>query len=146
MTMTPDGQGSIVQTTTNEIQVDHRLLGELLARIEIADQIAGACSLLAELRGYLLGHFEAEMREDGFFDQVLERAPWRAGVIEDLRREHRTVIVEIDRIHARLSTRPPPPDPFRADLVSLVETLRDHESREGALACEILEAELGDCD
>jgi hemerythrin HHE cation binding domain-containing protein len=141
------GQGATVEATTDELRVDHRLLGQLLARIELVAEAMSACELLAELREYLLGHFEAEMRQDGFFDQVLERAPWHATAVDVLRREHTTVIVEIERIHRHLSSRPPPDSaPMQDQLLSLVQTLRNHESREGALACEILQTELGDGD
>ncbi len=130
------------ETQTNQ-EVDHAFLRQSLKWLRAAKEQGAIKELLDDLHSYLKQHFEAEEREGGFFASVIAAAPHHAHVVDELTREHETLLVDLPSITAGLTTGPEPAPPETIRRVNaFIAAMERHEHREEGLLQTTLDRDL----
>jgi hypothetical protein len=129
------------------IEEDHKILRELLGRIEGSADLCQLQGLMAELKPLLVEHFEREDADTGFPDIVRSNAPDRMAVVEELAGEHDEILAMIEGLEGRIREllEGPAAQLFREG-VELAEKLRRHESRETDLLLDVMYTDMGTKD
>jgi len=145
--MTEANQTVVDERAQKEVAVDHQFLKMGLSWLASAREEGAIASMLDDLDEYLKHHFDAEEREGGFFDAVLEKAPRHASHVEELKAEHGHMLEQISAIRASIEA------PYKEASEALLEkvadfvrTMRDHEKREASLLQDAFGRDVGTGD
>ena len=129
------------------IEEDHRVLRDLLGRIETSADLCALRELMHEIRPLLVAHFQRVEDDTGFPDIVRDHVPSSQHVLDELITEHRAILDGVSdlerRIHELLEG--PAARLFREG-VELAERLRDHERRETDLLLDVMTTDMGTKD
>lgn len=132
------------QTTESNVAVDHRFLRQALKWLRSAKEQGAIKELLDDLGAYLVKHFAAEEAQAGFFETVVEKAPQHAHVIDELKAEHQSLLVDIEGITKALTQGPEPaPENVLKDVEAFIAKVEHHEHREEGLLQVAYERDLG---
>lgn len=74
----------------------HREAAHLSAQLRGATSLREAVLALQAARSELPGHLREEEARDGLFDWLAALAPWRGPDIEELRRQHVELLIDLD--------------------------------------------------
>jgi hypothetical protein len=125
------------------IEVDHKFLRTVLGWLRSAKDEGSIGALMEDLDEYLVGHFEAEEKEDGFFDSVLLETPRHAHQIDELKAEHVTIKEMVAKVRGELNPPyGPASDALQAKVQAIAELLHRHERKEHAMLQDSLERDM----
>jgi hypothetical protein len=119
------------------LRLAHAALLRDLRGLEAAARMDGETSRaemgmrLRRTRAHLTDHFRFE-EQNGYLDTVLRRDPHRKRTVERLHDDHRRLGEELDGLLEE-SAEHGPSAPLLAKVLTWVESVRDHETRENAL-------------
>lgn len=103
---------------------------------------------ISELRSHLDVHFQTEEKE-GFFKDIVSRAPWLKDSAEELRKEHGEMLETIQGVSAHLA-QGEPSDSWWGEVKGLydkfVSQFVHHEHEENRLVQEAYNRDVGDKD
>lgn len=118
---------------TEAAGLDHEVLRDLIERIEDeARRERPTLYVRLEELAVLLGrHFRREEAVGGFFDRVLENAPWEEDRVRALKREHAAFLASIDFLQRRGAGAGTPER--MQEIACFISLLRAHEIAEGVL-------------
>jgi hypothetical protein len=125
------------------IEVDHRFLRQLLARLEQTRDGTGASRMLGHLREYLRTHFASEERTGGLLD-VLAATRGGGELAATIRSAHQNLLERSARLAETVeAVEAPVPAAQMAEIATLVDALRAHEAIEDQALQESLDRDLG---
>jgi iron-sulfur cluster repair protein YtfE (RIC family) len=138
---------------SEELLQDHEHLGELLGRIhrilgDRQETVVGVAEVLASFGEHVERHF-AEEETAGFFDDVVDRAPWLSNRIDALRTEHQQFLNAVGRLNEVAVDGDGSADWFQRLEVAFHEfssELMHHESAENAILLEAYTNDIGAAD
>lgn len=84
-----------------QIVEEHRRILDMTQRIKNAPDLVELLQRFQEFRLLLKHHFEGEEAPDGFYDFVRSTAPEHLARLDQLEKEHQTLLSEIDRLADR---------------------------------------------
>ena len=137
-----------------QITQEHEELRSLLAQVHhlLAEQVESKAVVAEKIQllfKHVAAHFEEEEEEaNGFFDQLVERAPQIADRVEQLRSEHGKMLVEMGRLSHLVSesaasdwwTR------LQTEIHDFSKSLMHHENSENELLQKVYDDDLGTGD
>lgn len=127
--------------------VDHRFVQQVLRWLRSSTDEGAIKAVLDDLAGYLTTHFSAEEGPGGLFEVVLAAAPRYSHVVDDLRRQHVTLLAEVKRMADPLVDRPARAETsVLTEVEALVKAIEAHEAREERLLQESVERDIGQGD
>ncbi len=132
--------GSRVRETLYELRNEHKLIMEQVrALLAAAETGAGpdVLPMLERLHGTLREHFTREESPAGLYERMGVRAPEHDDELRALVTEHRELISTLDALIGR--TRLGRHDTLEADMRTLAERLREHETKEHALGARLVD-------
>ena len=128
----------------SEVLQQHRAVHHLVGELRAATDLRDALRCLETLDAFLARHFEAEQAPDGFYDTILNTAPFFERRAKALIDDHGRVSTDIagvcERVRELLDG--PMADIFR-DIDALSRRIIEHESGENQLLSDALYNELG---
>lgn len=127
-----------------EIEEEHRLLRHAVYRLRHTRDMRALVPLLDELHQVLALHFAREEAADGLHLAVERVAPHKANQVDELFREHRELLAEVEALAA--SAREYLEGPLAAVLAGvrdITNRLHEHERAETDLFSEAVTEDLG---
>lgn len=123
---------------------EHRKIMELTQRVETAPDLVELISRLGEFRSLLESHFSGEEAGDGLYDSIRAIAPRHYGRLDQLEKDHRGFLAEIEKIteRARGCLEGPVAEILRGAR-ELTRRLADHEATENQLLFDTIYMDLG---
>lgn len=139
-------------TSFQHILAEHHQLNQLLARLQAAlstndPRRAEILQWFDQLIAYVRDHFAHE-ENDGFFEQVADRAPRLKYEADLLKREHVEMLADLTQIDGRLHE-DPSVDGLRkagADLRAFMHRFAEHEEGEDQILQEAFDRDVGSMD
>lgn len=128
----------------HEIEEEHRLLRHAVYRLRHTRDMRALVPLLDELHQVLALHFAREEAADGLHFAVERVAPHKANQVDELFREHRELLAEVEALAA--SAREYLEGPLAAVLAGvrdITNRLHEHERAETDLFSEAVTEDLG---
>ena len=116
---------------------DHGRLEGLLARVRSSNDHAALAASLDELRSMLTEHFAHEEHAKGFYGLLGARSPRYRRELEEMVREHRTLLASVQGLLERAKAQGDETDLLRQS-GELAARLLEHEGREVKLARELV--------
>ena len=116
---------------------DHGRLEGLLARVRSSNDPAALAASLDELRSMLTEHFAHEEHAKGFYGLLGARSPRYRRELEEMVREHRTLLASVQGLLERAKAQGDETDLLRQS-GELAARLLEHEGREVKLARELV--------
>jgi hypothetical protein len=120
---------------------DHAALHPMLAALHAAD-VEHARGRLATLYEFLVRHFEREESAGGFFDFVLDHAPWYQARVRALRLEHAVVLTRLEGLAAEIDVADELPAGFEARIQNVIRLLNRHERQEHSMMQHALQIDI----
>lgn len=127
-----------------ELRDDHRRLEELLERLRTARDLPLLVSTLKELNSALVAHFAREEHPGGLYDVLGVCAPQHRAPLRELVDEHYRILGTVRELVQRTRELEERFIREREEVLHLADRLREHETREHALAREALGPDAGE--
>lgn len=134
-----------VDAVRQQIFDDHRAIAKLASRLGGEADAGRMLALLDELEPVLERHFRQEEGPDGLFDAIATSTPERGLVLQELRKEHRDLLLRSQRLRA-LAAATSPRKHLRQLGATLHERLRKHEAHETEVYLDSIWNETGEGD
>ena len=136
-----------VTSADEQLLAEHRRIRDLTRQIEASRDLPELVRHLQTLRAWLVPHFLAEEATDGFYELIRHLSPRQLARVDELEREHRTLLAAIDGAseRARACLAGPVAAVF-AEARALVRRVRAHEAGEDDLLLETMYTDLGHGD
>lgn len=130
-----------------DVLAEHRSIHEMTRLMEACRDLDELLRRLEEFRARLAPHFVGEEAPDGFFDVVRSRASRHLARVEQLGKDHRAFLDEIDRLggQARACLAGPVAEILRG-AADFARRLREHEARENDLLIDAMYIDIGEDD
>jgi hypothetical protein len=126
-----------------EIAAEHKLIRELLDRLEKTVAIELLLAEIEHLEPLLFHHFESEEAPGGFYAQVRERIPGNFSRLDTLEHEHGEFLDELRRLEGACRTRAQPTKTIHRNVEALVQRIRAHEALETEFLRDAFLTDLG---
>jgi hemerythrin len=139
-----DDRRSALTDAKDEFLDEHRKIMEMTRQVETAPDLVELMSRLREFRSLLESHFSGEEAGDGLYDSIRAIAPRHYGRLDQLEKDHRAFLTEIEKIaeRARACLEGPVAEILRGAR-ELTRRLADHEATENQLLFDTIYMDLG---
>jgi hypothetical protein len=136
-------QPSLAETIRQAHVALRKDLDELAAAARAPAGMADLGARLERTRTHLAAHFRCE-EENGYMDGVLKRDPNRERIVQHLHADHQRLAESLNALVAAAGRGPDAA--LRAEVLSWVESVRDHETREDRLVQDVFNVDLSAVD
>lgn len=144
MTLPDPAKGARGGASIDEVLDQHRTVRRLVDELRCSSDLRQVMSALDGLRAFLADHFRVEAEPQGFYDTILQSAPWFEGRANRLVADHAAIEAEIEAVReqARALLEGPVSQVF-ARVDALGRRIGDHEADENQLLSDALYEEVG---
>lgn len=133
-----------VTGTEEQLLAEHRRIRDLTRQIEKSPDLLELLKRLQEFRSLLVPHFLAEEATDGLYDTIRRMSPRQLALVDELQKEHRAFLAEIERLAERArACLAGPVAAVLAQARALAHRVNEHEAREDNLLLDTMYTDLG---
>ena len=145
--MTEHQRRPVTEGIDEQILSEHDRIRELNQRLQTCPDMNALLACVAELRTFLVGHFEAEEQPGGFFDSVRDVAPGHhRRKVDELQHEHALMLAELDALSARATACLGLVAAVQSDARAVGHRLTAHEAAEEHLLIDTMNTDIGLAD
>lgn len=139
--------GPLATGAEHQTLAEHRRIRDLVRQMENTRDLPELLRHLQEFRWLLAAHFLGEEAADGLYDVIRRMSPRQLARVDELEKEHRVFLAEIDRVAERArACLAGPVAAVLAEARALGRSVREHEAREDNLLLDTLYIDLGHGD
>ena len=123
---------------------EHRRIRDFTRQIDDTRDLQELLRRLQEFRWLLTAHFRAEEATDGFYDTIRRTSPRQLALVDELEKEHRAFLAEMDRVAERArACLAGPVAAVLAEARAFAHRMNEHEAREDQVLLDTMYTDLG---